>query len=71
MTSHAKVLSHKIMSGFDLVMEPPTVMGKMLVIVKIKPVFMFNILKSLRGSNFKSRHVTNNAIHQNENLAVK
>ena len=45
MTSHAKVLPHKIMSVFELAMDLPIVMEKMLAIVKIKPVFMFNILK--------------------------
>ena len=47
MTSHAKPLSHKIiMSVFELVVEPSIFMGKMLAIVKSKPVFTFHISKS-------------------------
>ena len=42
MTSDAMVPSHKIimMSVFELVMGPSIFMGKMLAIVKIKPVFV-------------------------------
>ena len=47
MTSDAMVPSHKIiMSVFELVMGPSIFMGKMLAIVKSKPVFMFHISKS-------------------------
>ena len=47
MTSHAKLLSHKIiMSGFESVMEPSIFMGKMLAIVKSKPEFIFHISES-------------------------
>ena len=38
---------------FELAMEPPIFMGKMLPMVKSKPVFMFNISKSyLDESNY-------------------
>ena len=47
MTSHAKPLSHKTkMSVFELVVEPSIFMGKMLAIVKSKPVFIFHISES-------------------------
>ena len=51
MTSHAKPLSHKIiMSVFELVVEPSIFLGKMLAIVKSKPVFIFlkvNLMKAI------------------------